>query len=473
MTWGIPDSVVPSVLQPVLSACWRQLEQKQFSNQLLTAYYESDRAFKDLGISIPPQLRNTHAALGWPAKAVQALTRKHQFEGFTLQGGEDPFDMNDLFAANQFGLELIQAINSSNIHSCAFLTVSSGDVAAGDPEVVVQARSAEWATGLWDSRSRRMKAFLAVTDQDDYGTPSAFTFMVPGGVWVAVRELNEWKVMSEQFVPGGRLLAEPIVYDPQLNRPFGRSRITHEVRYLTDAAVRTLVRAETSAEFFAAPQRYALNVDADAFEGKKWTAIIGRMLALEPGEDGETPQVGQFPQISMEPHLSMYRQLAQNFCAATNLPQSSVGLFAENPASAEAMQAAEAALAEEAEYQWRVYNPSLVRLFQSALMLRDGLVEVPAESWKLQVAHRPARYVSPQAAADFTAKAVGAVPRLADTTEVLRGLQFSEAEISSIKAEWKQGQNLTVLDALMGGRNADQVGNTVRESVGETVKQSE
>lgn len=117
-------------------------------NQLLTAYYDGHRAFKDLGISIPPQLRNSKAALGWPSKAVKALSRKHVFEGFSLNGEADPFEIDELLIRNRFALELPQTITSSYKHSCAFMTVTPGDTTAGEPAVLVQARSAEWTTAI-------------------------------------------------------------------------------------------------------------------------------------------------------------------------------------------------------------------------------------------------------------------------------------------------------------------------------------
>ncbi len=240
-----------------------------------------------------------------------------------------------------------------------------------------------------------------------------------------------------------------LAYDPQLDRPFGRSRITREVRYLTDAAIRTMVRTETTAEFFAAPQRWALNVDTAAFDKDRWSAIIGRLLAISADEDGNTPQVGQFAQMSMEPHLSMYRQLAQNFCAATNLPQSAVGIYADNPASAEAMQAAEAALSDEAEYQWRMFKPALARIAQNVVLVRDELAEPPSEAWKIGVKYQPARYVSPQAAADFTVKAVGAIPSIGQTTEALRGLGYSKDTIEEMQTELLRGQASQAITGLM------------------------
>lgn len=428
-----------------------KLAAKRPKNQLLTAYADGHRAFKSLGIAVPRALSGVRAALGWPDKAVQALAQKHVFEGFSLDGAGDPFEVNELLERNRFELDLGQGIAAAYRHSVAFLTTSFGDTDSGEPEVLVQARDAEWATALWDMRRREISAFLAVTSVDDQQVIDGFVFMTSGQVVTGTRSAGKWLLDRRPGVPG-RVLAEPLVHDPQLGRPFGRSRITREVRYLTDAAVRTLVRAEVGAEFFAAPQRYAIGVDEKGFDAGRWSATMGRLLALETNEDGEMPQVGQFPQISMSPHLEHYRQLAQNFCAATGLPQSMVGLFADNPASAEAMQAAESRLAETAEYQWRVFKPALKRTVQNIVMLRDRLTEPPSESWGLSVNTRPARYVSPQAAADFTVKAVGAIPKIGDTVEALRGLGYSEEQITGMQSEWRRSTAPSRIEQILAGR---------------------
>lgn len=446
------DTLMPAVLTDRERAAFArmkgQLEAKRAKNKLLSVYYDGAVALKALGIAIPPKMAGTSAALGWPGKAVQALAQKHVFEGFSLDGDADPFGIVELLDRNRFGMDLPQGITSAYKHSCSFVTVTAGDTAAGDPEAVVQVRDAETTTALWDNRRREITALLAVTATDELGDASGLVLMFPGKVITANREMGRW-VADARSAPAGRIMAEMLVHDPQLGRPFGRSRITREVRYLTDAAVRTLVRAEVSAEFFSAPQRYALGLDKDAFTDAQWTAYMGRLLALEVNEQGEKPDVGQFPQISMEPHLSMYRQLAQNFCAATSLPQSSVGIYADNPSSAEAMQAAEAQLAETAEYQWRVFKPALVRTAQNIIMVRDRLEEPPAESWRLRVNTRPARYVSPQAAADFTSKAVSAIPKIGETTQALRGLGYSDEEIEGMRAEWSRQGAVSVLDRIM------------------------
>lgn len=75
-----------SAEQAVFAALWKRIETKATKNELLNAYYDGHRVFQDLGISIPPQMARVHAAIGWPAKAVSTLARKHVFEGYSLDG---------------------------------------------------------------------------------------------------------------------------------------------------------------------------------------------------------------------------------------------------------------------------------------------------------------------------------------------------------------------------------------------------
>ena len=188
---------------------------------------------------------------------------------------------------------------------------------------------------------------------------------------------------------------------------------------------------------------------------------MARVQVLEPNENGDIPSVGQFSQMTMSPHLEMYRQLAQNLCAATNLPQSAIGVFAENPASAEAMQAAEAALADEAEYQWRIFAAPLRRTLQNIIMVRDKLDEPPAESWKTSVKWTPARYSSPSSAADFAVKMVSAFPSLQESQTLMRRAGLTEDDLADINAENRKKNAVSLLDRALAATNN---GNTVDEN---------
>lgn len=451
---GFPDDDHVTFLQ-----LWQKWQQHSNKNKLLSVYYDGHRAFQDLGISIPPQMTRTKAALGWPQKVVTMLARRHVFEGYSLNGAPDAFEANEILSANNYDLDLAQAITSAYKHSFSLLTVTQGDETIGEPPVVVQARDAEWSAALWDTRRRIIEAALTIDKTDKYGQPVGAIMYTHTAIWrIDARENGGgWKAEKLGDTPN-RIFVEALCYDPQLNRPLGHSRITREVRYLTDAAVRTMVRAETSAEFFSSPQRYVLGAERADFAGQdRWSAIMARVQVLEPNENGDIPSVGQFSQMTMSPHLEMYRQLAQNLCAATNLPQSAIGVFAENPASAEAMQAAEAALADEAEYQWRIFTAPLRRTLQNIIMVRDKLDEPPAESWKTSVKWTPSRYSSPSSAADFAVKMVSAFPSLQESQTLMRRAGLTEDDLADINAENRKKNAVSLLDRALAATNNENV----------------
>lgn len=447
---GLPDEDQTTFLR-----LWQKWQQHSAKNKLLSVYYDGHRAFQDLGISIPPQMTRTKAALGWPQKVVTMLSRRHVFEGYSLNGAPDAFEANEILSANNYDLDLAQAITSAYKHSFSLLTVTRGDETIGEPPVVVQARDAEWSAALWDTRRRIIEAALTIDKTDKYGQPSGAIMYTHTAIWrIDARENGGgWKAEKLGDTPN-RIFVEALCYDPQLNRPLGHSRITREVRYLTDAAVRTMVRTETSAEFFSSPQRYVLGAERADFAGQdRWSAIMARVQVLEPNENGDIPSVGQFSQMTMSPHLEMYRQLAQNLCAATNLPQSAIGIFAENPSSAEAMQASEAALADEAEYQWRIFAAPLRRTLQNIIMVRDKLDEPPQESWKTSVKWTPARYSSPSSAADFAVKMVSAFPSLQESQTLMRRAGLTEDDLADINAEIRKKNAVSLLDRALAAMN--------------------
>src|SRR5690606_16973792 len=138
-----------------------------------------------------------------------------------------------------------------------------------------------WSSALWDKRMRELSAALAITDANDYGEPTAAILYRRDATIVLAKIGGAWAAQDRQQHNLGRTLCEALPNDPQLSRPLGRSRITREVRYLTDAALRTMIRAEVASEFFSAPQRYALGAKEDAFaDHTRWSIVMGRMLAL-------------------------------------------------------------------------------------------------------------------------------------------------------------------------------------------------
>lgn len=435
--------------------------QKRTRNMLRSVYYDGKNALQDLGISIPPQLKSVETVLGWPAKAVGALAARCTFDGFVLPGSDqDPFDLAGLFADNDMDVELPQAITSSLIHSTAFLTITPGDTSVGEPEVLLLARSAQFGTGIWDRRRRMMRAALSIVDTDETGFPTELVMYQPDKVSTFTRTAaGKWAV-EIQANRLGRVWVEPLVFKPELDRPFGHSRISRAVMSITDSGVRTILRSEVSAEFFNTPQRYLLGAEEGAFssDAARWKAIMGRFLAISKDEDGDTPTVGQFAQQSMQPHMDQLKGWAALFAGETGLPLSSLGVVQDNPASAEAIYAAKEDLVIEANAANRGWGASLRRAATTAVMLRDGLTEPPEELRALQAKWRNPATPSVVSASDALVKQVSAIPWLAESDVALEALGYDQATITRLVADKRRAQGRAMVAGLSAAAGAATAG---------------
>lgn len=426
----------------------QRVENRRARNRERQAYYDQKVLLKDLGISIPPQLRRMESVLGWPAKTVDVLADRINFERFVAPNQEeDPFGLEEIVTENDFRNLFAQTVISSLTHGCAFLTATHGDTEAGESEILWLARSAHDATGIWDPRTRRLKAGLSVTARTADGRTSEYVAYFPHKT--ALIKVSKTRIETKVFPnPTGRVLMEPLVSGADLRQPFGRSRISPAVMSLTDSAIRTVVRSEIGAEFFASPQRYALGAEEDAFEGKRWNALVSRLLTIERDEDGNLPQVGQFNQLSMQPHTDQLRQWAALLAAESQIPLDELGFPSDNPSSDSAIQSQRDPLRLAADRMIRGYESALNRLAITSVMLRDG---GKAEGLsRVRAWFAPTLHVSDSAAADAVLKQVTVMPWLAESPVILEKLGYSQAAIERLLADKRRGQGQALLAQLAG-----------------------
>jgi hypothetical protein len=453
------DLVIPGLAaadQALLNKMMAQIAAKRARHIIRKTYYDSKNALKDLGISIPPSLLCLDAVLGWPSKTVDKLAERTHLQGFVLPGkSTEDLGLDALWMDNRLDIEAPQAHISALLHSCAFVATTLGDVAAGEPKVLVTVHSAEHATGIWDSRRRRLSAALMILAYDDAGRVSDLVMSLPDRILTMHRENDRWTIRTTPHKLG-RVPVELLVYQPRLGRPFGKSRLTRPVLYLADSALRTVVRSEVGAEFFSAPQRWAMGakessfVDAEGNPVAAWASIIGRVWAMERDEDGEIPEVGQFPQVSMQPHSDQLRMWAMLYAGETSLPVSSLGIVQDNPSSAEAIHAAKEDLVTEAEKAATTFGVAWRASALTALQLRDNMEALPPELSKLRAKWRNPATSSQAQSADAATKLVGVGVLPPDSTVTYEMLGFDETTIARLvedKRRMQANDRLTALGA--------------------------
>lgn len=412
-------------------------------NRLRDGYYKMHTKLKQLGISVPDSLRNLKQAISWPAKAVDTLANRSQFDGFTCTDEEVSKELQTIVRQNSLKRCYRKAVKEQLKSSCAFLTVTAGDVDAGEPAVIISAYSAVSAAALWDERLHRIQAGIVVVDRDNRpnhrNAPTWINVFTDTDIIRIRRPLDSTRWVTEYIPHGmGRCLMEPLVYEATLDRPFGKSRITQAVMDLTDDAMRSSVRAEVAAEFMTAPQKYLVGADPDALNKlSKWDAYIGSIFAVSKDADGDTPTFGQLQQGSMQPHIDYMRSLAARFSAETNVPISELGIISDNPSSAEAIYVAKEPLVIDAQNLNADNGDALcnVALMAIAVKRNVSFAEVlTIESTVTAKWHNPAM-PSIVSQADSMLKIVQAAPWIANSDILLEELGFTDDQIQRLESD--------------------------------------
>lgn len=303
----------------------KKLNVKRSRVQLRYKYYEQKNSVKNLSKLLPSEYRWMAETLGWCSKAVDSVADRLVFNEFR----NDNFSLNELYLLNNRDILFDSACLSALIASCSFIYISKDD-----DKVRFQVIEADNATGVLDPITNLLVEGYAVLERNDKGDALLEAYFVPGETVYYPKGEEPYSIPNS--APYAALV--PIIYKPDAKRPFGHSRITRACMDLTQSAVRTLIRSEISAEFYAFPQKYVTGLSEDAeFNGR--VANFSNFLSFYKDSDGDKPSVGQFSTGSMSPHTEQLRQWASLFAGETGLSLDDLGFVAENPSSAEAIKA--------------------------------------------------------------------------------------------------------------------------------------
>ena len=426
--------------------------QKRHRNNVRSVYYDGEAALKDFGISLPPQMQNIRAALGWVTKGVHAVTDRSHFEGFvSTSGSSDPLGLGQIASDNRFDVEFPAATVSSAVHGCSFITVTQGDPQSGEPEILMLPRAADMSAAIWDDRKRSLRGFLSIveTDENNMHEPSYMVLYTPERVY-QLEKLNGRWVTDYRTHKLGRVPAAPLTYGYELRRPLGHSRITRAAMHYSDSALRTIVRAEVSAEFYSAPEYYLFGADVQDFIGNdKWTAIMGRIKAKDVEDGDDKPTVQRFEGSSPQPHTDQLLMWAQLFGDDQDLDVK----FADSskPTSAESIFAAKETLITTTERANRTWGYGAVDAARMAVQLRDGGLGDEARGLSAQFTD-PA-IVSPGARADSFVKLASAIDGFGASEVGLEYAGLSREQITRFQAEQRRMQVSSLISSL--GQSAD------------------
>ena len=436
-------------------------ESKRNRNLVRSTYYDGAAPLKDFGISLPPKMRSIEAALGWIAKGVHAVTDRSKFEGFvSTDGSDDPFDLSGILWDNRFLVEFPAAAVSSAVHGCSFLTVSQGDTAAGEPGVLVLPRAADTSAAIWDRRKRALKGFLSIVDMDSAAQISQMIMHTPEKVVTLTKGQGSWRADVRRN-PLGVVSVSPLVHKYELGRPLGHSRITRAAMGYADSALRTIVRAEVSSEFYSAPEYWLFGADVSSFVGNdKWTAIMGRIKAMDVDVDAgdEKPDLHRFTGASPQPHTDQLRMWANLFADDQDLEVK----FADssNPSSADAIFAAKETLITTTRDANAMWGYGATQAMHLAVRLRDGLDSTPDQLRSLSAQFTDPAIVSPSARADAFSKLASSIEGFGSSEVGMEYAGLTREQVVRFQGDRRRLTAGSRLDALAAAMNQDAQGAT-------------
>jgi hypothetical protein len=392
----LAPSDVTSGVHPALPKLLTKISAQSQLLRELDRYYVGGQGLSFLSPEIQRAVRGRLRSLvvNWPRLVVNSLEERLDVDGFRLAQDQAPdgelwriWQANDLDEASQ------QVHTDALVHGRAFAIVWADPEDASTPRITVE--SAEQMTVEFEPGTTTVKHAVKCWAEDDMAYATLYLpntierYEAPtNGLATDIVSPQAWELREEPIPHDlGVVPVVPFINRPRMTHLYGESELT-DVIPLADAVNKLATDMMVSAEYHAAPRRWATGIDLGDGEGsesrsaelirQKWTeAATGRFLT----SDSKDANFGQFPEATLDNFVKGIEMLAAQIAAIAGLPPHYVGLMSQaNPASADAIRSAEASLVKRALRKQRVFGGSWERVMRLALLVRDGNVPASAKS---------------------------------------------------------------------------------------------
>lgn len=368
-------------------------------------YAESRFRLKTIGMAAPPEMEDLRIDIGWPGLYLRSMERRLDIEGFRLGGkSEGVEDLWDWWQANNLDEESTLGHMDALTYGRAYITVSAPLDDDEDQDVpVIRLESPKSMYAEIDPRTRKVtRAIRFYQARMLRAEPERCTLMLPDETIFLVRSqgaASAWRVEDKVRHKLGVVPVVPLTFGAKLSNRYGSSLLTPEIRTVTDAAARLMMNLQAAAELLAVPLRVIFGAERDEIapngtEAELKDAYYGRLLAF----GNEMGKAFSFPAAELRNFTEAFESLARQFASYTGLPPQYLMFSSDNPASAEAILAANERMVREAERIGRQFGGAWEDAMRLALKIMDK--PVPKEFRRLEVIWRDPSTPTFAAAAD-------------------------------------------------------------------------
>ncbi|QFG12512.1 portal protein [Mycobacterium phage Toaka] len=402
-----------------------------------TSYYEAERRPEAIGVTVPPQMQSLLAHVGYPRLYVDSIAERQAVEGFRIgDADEADVDLWNWWQANDLDIEAPLGYTDAYVHGRSYITIAMPDPNLDpfwDPATpIIRVEPPTRMYAEIDPRINRVSKAIRVIMDKEGNEVQAATLYLPNDTIGWFRADGEW---VDWFNVTHGLEMVPVVPLPnrtRLSDLYGTSEITPELRSMTDAASRTLMLMQATAELMGVPQRLIFGVKpeeigVDSETGQTlFDAYMARILAFEDAEG----KIQQFSAAELANFTNALDQIAKQVAAYTGLPSGYLSAGGDSvPSSAEAIRAAESRLIKKVERKNLIFGGAWEAAMRLAWRMAKG-GDLPPDMLRMETIWRdpstPTYAAKADAATKLYGQGTGVIPR--ERARVDMGYSIKERE---------------------------------------------
>jgi hypothetical protein len=397
------------------------------------AYYESEQRPEAIGIAVPPEMRKLLAHVGYCRLYVDSIVDRLEVTGFRLANqSEADSVLWDWWQANFLDVEAPLGHADAFIHGKCFLTASRPGINEPGIDPNIPILRVEPPTSIYADihpRTRQVTKAIRVANgvtEQDSDRPTFVTVYLPNETIYFERSVaQDWRITETVKHNMGAVPVVPLANRSRLSDLYGTSQITPELRSITDAASAIMMDLRGAAELMALPQRLIFGVkesDLVSYEEEDpetGETLIHRRSALETYmshiialEDHDAKAM-QFSAADLRNFTEVLNHFDKKVATYTGLPPSYLTVTNDNPASAEAMRAAESRLIRLAELKAQLFGGAWEEIMRMGYRVMG--MSVPPEAYRMETVWAdpatPTYAAKADAASKLYANGAGLIPR--------------------------------------------------------------
>lgn len=425
----------------VFQTLLQKLDEPLGRYSLLDSYYTGTQPLSFLSPEAKIALGNRFGrmASNLPRLAVTALAERLRITGFSDNSLWADWIRNDMDQNSAVGHREALLLGDS------FVIVWADP--AGRPNVTVE--SAKQVSVQIDPGTRQITAGVKRWETDN--TTEAFLYLPDRITRYRANHIGAtlgFEVINEIPNPLGVVPVVDLRNSDRILDDYGSSEID-DMMPLVDGLNKSLADMMTTSEYVGRPRRWATGIE---LEERPKTDDNGNPVLDDDGQpiietvnpipegnramisENDAAKFGQLPSADLAGYEASVRVLLGQIMAVSTLPAHYVGVFTDNPASADALRASEASLTARAEARQATFGRSWEQVAKLMVAVRDGADPSAIDDIRVQWADAATRSVAQEADATVKLFQVGLLPR----DFALKKLGYSDTEINEIRSATPQ-----------------------------------